>query len=74
MSDLCFARVTKALSSFNIMTLDSVLSPQVSNKYLILVDVKSERFKYQSGRAGDEAKSVSLPPKAKSFMRQVNYL
>ena len=38
------------------MTFDSVVSPEVLNKYLILVDVKSERFKYQSGRAGDEAK------------------
>ena len=37
------------------MTLDSVVSPQVLNKYLILVDVKSGRFKYQSGRAGELA-------------------
>ena len=49
------------------MTLDSVVSPQVLNKYLILVDVKSGRFKYQSGRAGDEPKagelaSMSLKP------------
>ena len=49
------------------MTLDSVVSPQVLNKYLILVDVKSGRFKYQSGRAGDEAKSVSIPPKLGEF-------
>ena len=40
-----------------IMTLDSVVSPQVLNKYLILVDVKSGRFKYQSGRARDESGS-----------------
>ena len=46
------------------MTLISVVSPQVLNKYLILVDVKSERFKYQSGKAGDDAKKCSLPPKA----------
>ena len=46
------------------MNLDSVVSPQVLNKYLILVAVKSGRFKYQSGRAGDEAKKQSLPPKA----------
>ena len=39
-----------------IMTLDSVVSPQVLNKYSILVDVKRRRFKYQSGREGDEAK------------------
>ena len=42
------------------MNLDSVVSPQALNKYLILVDVKSGRFKYQSGRV---AKSVSLPLK-----------
>ena len=42
------------------MNLDSVVSPQVLNKYLILVDVKSGRFKYQSGRAGDEAKKLKL--------------
>ena len=50
------------------MPLDSVVSPQVLNKYLILaiilVDVKSERFKYQSGRAGDEARKHKSPTKA----------
>ena len=44
----------------NIMTLDSVLSPEVLNKYLILVDLKSGRFKYQSGKAGDEPKAGEL--------------
>ena len=39
----------------NITTLDSVVSPQVLNKYLILVEVKSGRYIYQSGRAGDKA-------------------
>ena len=43
------------------MTLDSVVSPEVLNKYLILVDVKSGRFKYQSGRAGEEAKKLKTP-------------
>ena len=42
------------------MTLDSVVSPQVLNKYLIFVDIKSRRFKYQSGRVGDEAKKCKL--------------
>ena len=46
------------------MTLDSVVSPQVLNKYSILVDVKSGRFKYQSGRAGDEAKKRKSPAKS----------
>ena len=46
------------------MTLDSVVSPEVLNKYLILVDVKSGRFKYQSGRAGDEAKKCKSPAKS----------
>ena len=46
------------------MTLDSVVSPQVLNKYLILVDVKSGRFKYQSGRAGGEAKKRKSPAKS----------
>ena len=46
------------------MTLDSVISPQVLNKYLILVDVKSGRFSYQSGRAGDEAKKRKSPAKS----------
>ena len=46
------------------MTLDSVVSPQVLNKYLILVDVKSGRFKYQSGRAGDESKKRKSPAKS----------
>ena len=45
------------------MALDSVGAPQVLNKYLILVDVKSGRFKYQSGRAGDEAKKRKSPAK-----------
>ena len=40
------------------------VSPQVLNKYLILVDVKSGRFKYQSGRAGDEAKKGKSPAKS----------
>ena len=48
----------------NIVTLDSVVSPEVLNKYLILVDVKSGRFKYQSGRAGDEAKKRKSPAKS----------
>ena len=55
------------------MTFDSVVSPEVLNKYLILIDVKSERFKYQSGRAGDEAKSVSLPPKAGELASMAQY-
>ena len=46
------------------MTLDSVVSPEVLNKYLILVDVKSGRFKYQSGRVGDEAKKRKSPAKS----------
>ena len=46
------------------MTLDSVVSPEVLNKYLILVNVKSGRFKYQSGRAGDEAKKRKSPAKS----------
>ena len=46
------------------MNLDSVVSPQVLNKYLILVDVKSGRFKYQSGRAGDKAKKRKSPAKS----------
>ena len=46
------------------MTLDSVVSPQVLNKYLILIDVKSGRFKYQSGRARDEAKKRKSPAKS----------
>ena len=46
------------------MTLDSVVSPQVLNKYLILVDLKSGRFKYQSGRAGDETKKRKSPAKS----------
>ena len=46
------------------MTLDSVVSPQVLNKCLILVDMKSGRFKYQSGRAGDEAKKCKSPAKS----------
>ena len=48
------------------MTLDSVVSPQVLKMYLILVDVKSGRFKYQSGRAGDEAKERKSPAKRES--------
>ena len=49
----------------NIMSLDSVvLSPQVLNKYSILVDVKSGRFKYQSRwRVGDKAKKHKSPAK-----------
>ena len=47
------------------MTLDSVVSPQVLNKYSILVDVKSGRFKYQSGRAGDEAKKHKSPARSR---------
>ena len=39
------------------MTLDSVVSPQVLNKYLISVDVESRIFKYQSGRRGKKRKS-----------------
>ena len=35
------------------------------NKYLILVDVKSGRFKYQSGRAGDESKKRKSPAKSR---------
>ena len=46
------------------MTLNSVVSPEILNKYLILVDVKSGRFKYQSGRAGDEAKKRKSPAKS----------
>ena len=46
------------------MNLDSVVSPQVLNKYLILVDVKSGRFKYQSGRVGDKAKKLKSPAKS----------
>ena len=46
------------------MTLNSVVSPEVLNKYLILVDVKSGRFNYQSGRAGDEAKKCKSPAKS----------
>ena len=46
------------------MTLNSVVSLQVINKYLILVDVKSKRFKYQSGREGDEAKNRKSPAKS----------
>ena len=46
------------------MTLDSVVSPQVLNKYLILVDVKSGRFKYQSGSARDETKKLKSPTKS----------
>ena len=46
------------------MTLDSVLSPEVLNKYLILVNVKSGRFKYQSGRMGDEPKKRKSPAKS----------
>ena len=52
------------------MTLESAVSPQVLNKYLILRDVKSGRFEYQSGRfeyqsgkAGDEAKKRKSPAK-----------
>ena len=40
------------------MTLDSVVSPQVLNKYLILVDVKS-------GRAGGKAKMHKAPTKSR---------
>ena len=54
------------------MTLDSVVCPQVLNKYSILVDVKRERFKYQSGRfkyqsgrAGDEAKKHKSPARSR---------
>ena len=64
MFDLCFARVMYPFEFSNIMTLDSIVSPQVLNKYLILVDVKSGRFKYQSGRAGDEAKKLKSPTKS----------
>ena len=46
------------------MTLDSVLSPQVLNKYSLLVDVKSGSFKHQSWRAGDEAKKRKSPAKS----------
>ena len=43
----------------------AVISVQSFTKYSIfIVDVKSGRFMYQSGRAGDETKSISLPPKA----------
>ena len=45
------------------MTLDSVVSPKVLNKYLMLVDVKSGRFKYQSRRVGDKAKKHKSPTK-----------
>ena len=45
------------------MTLESAVSPQVLNKYLILRDVKSGRFEYQSGKAGDEAKKRKSPAK-----------
>ena len=46
------------------MTLDSVVNPQVLNKYLISVDVKSGRFKFQSGRAGGETKKRKSPAKS----------
>ena len=46
------------------MTLDSVVSPQVLSKYLILVDMKSKRFKYQSRQARDEAKKHKSPTKS----------
>ena len=46
------------------MTFDSVVSPPVLNKYLILVDKKNRRFKYQSGRAGDKAKKRKSPAKS----------
>ena len=46
------------------MTLDSVVSPEVLQKYLVLVDVKSGRFKYQSRRAGDETKERKSPAKS----------
>ena len=43
----------------NIMTLDSVVSPQVLNKYLISVDVKSGRFSTKEGERETRQKSVS---------------
>ena len=46
------------------MTLNSVVSPQVLNNYLILVDMKSGRLKYQSGRVGDVAKKRKCPSKS----------
>ena len=46
------------------MTLDSVVSPQVLNKYLILVDVKSGDSSNKVGEQERRQKSVSLPPKA----------
>ena len=47
------------------MTLDSVVSPLVLNKYLTLVDVKSGRFKYQSVRAVGKAKKRESPAKSR---------
>ena len=57
----------------NIVTLNSVVSPQVLNKYLILVDVKSRRFMYESGRVGDEAKNKS-PAKARELTSMTNLM
>ena len=44
------------------MTLNSVVSPQVLNKYLLLVDVKSGTF-ILSTKAGDKAKKCKSPAK-----------
>ena len=64
MFDLCFARVMYPFEFSNIMTLDSIVSPQVLNKYLILVDVKSGDLSTKAGERETRQKSLSLPPKA----------
>ena len=64
MFDLCFARVMYLFEFSNIMTLNSIVNPQVLNKYLVLVDVKSGDLSTKAGERETRQKSVSLPPKA----------
>ena len=50
-------------SSFNALTLH-YLQKLRSLLKMLMVDVKSRRFMYQSGRAGDEAKKRKSPTKS----------